>query len=190
MRNIVFAAVAIAAVTVGHAYADGEQYRSGPFFPLHGSQRPEAEAPQVAHAPAAPGGSGLPVNSTGWAVAGLPSSAPAMDYRFEILGQPQQNGGIGKLHQVDSVSIVRIRLIRIPENTVVGDAEITRVTADMGPDGMPSHTARTRILSSDKGVYRIEVHPGMAGDWAVHLAAYVPRRGEKVRGTVTARLAK
>jgi hypothetical protein len=38
MRQIVIAAAAIAAVTVGHAYADGEQYPAGPFFPLHSAE--------------------------------------------------------------------------------------------------------------------------------------------------------
>jgi hypothetical protein len=41
-------------------------------------------------------------------------SAPtsAFDYRLELIGQPRQNGGIGKLHQADSESMVFVRLVR------------------------------------------------------------------------------
>jgi hypothetical protein len=112
------------------------------------------------------------------------------NYGFKRVGEPLQNGGIGKLHQTDSVSIVTIRLVRIQDGAAVKDGVITAVAADMGPDGMPRHVARAGILSSDEGVFRLEVHPGMAGEWALHLTAAVPGVAAPIHGTVITALAK
>lgn len=95
-------------------------------------------------------------------------------YRFERIGRPVQNGGIGKMHQADSRSIVKVRLVHVPDGAVASGATLTKVGATMAPDGMPEMTARVSALSRNDGTYRLWVHPTMAGNWAVQLAADIP----------------
>ncbi len=111
----------------------------------------------------------------------LPAHAAATDYRFELVGKPQLSG------QTD---IVRIRLVHAADGKSVPDAVIFESTADMGPQGMPTMPAPVKALPSKGGLYSFEVDPGMAGTWALHLAAKVQGETETVRGTVNADLVK
>jgi hypothetical protein len=102
-------------------------------------------------------------------------AAPA-DYRFEVV--QVQAAGTGK-------SNVSLRLVHTPDKKPVTDAVLFQVTADMGPDGMPTMTAPAKLLpASANGLYIVEVEPAMAGNWELKLAAKV--QGET--GTVSAAL--
>lgn len=100
----------------------------------------------------------------GFASSILPAAAAARDYRFELVGKPQLSG------QGD---IVKIRLVHAADSKPVSDAVIFESTADMGPQGMPTMAAPVKALPPQRGVYGFEVDPGMAGTWALHLAAKV-----------------
>lgn len=110
-----------------------------------------------------------------------PASAAATDYRFELAGKPQLLAG---------KDMIQIRLIRVADGKPVLDAVIFETKADMGPAGMPTMTAPVKPLAVKAGVASFEVDPGMAGTWALHLAAKVQGEAETVRGTVNAELAK
>ena len=111
-----------------------------------------------------------------------PVLAAASDYRFELAGKPQPARG-GK-------SVVSIRLVRIADGKPVTDAVLFEGKADMGPAGMATMTAPVKIMAAQGGVYRFEVEPGMAGTWAINLAAKVQGEAGTVRGSVTAELVK
>lgn len=112
-----------------------------------------------------------------------PALAAAQDYRFELVGKPQPTRG-GK-------SVIAVRLVHVPDNKPVPGAVVFETKADMGPAGMPTMTAPIKAVPpAQGGVYRFEVEPGMAGAWAVTLAAKVQGEAETVRGSVTAELAK
>jgi len=115
------------------------------------------------------------------ALAALPAHAAAQDYRFELVGKPQLSG------QKD---MVQIRLVRVSDGRPVAGAVIFESKADMGPAGMASMTAPVKAMPSSDGIYSFEVEPGMAGTWAVHLAAKVQGEAETVHGTVNADLVK
>ena len=111
------------------------------------------------------------------------AQARAADYRFELAGKPQPGRG-GK-------SIVPVRLVHLPDNKPVTDAVVFESKADMGPAGMPAMVAPIKAVPPPKdGVYRFEVEPGMAGTWAITLAAKVQGEAETVRGSVTTDLVK
>jgi YtkA-like len=117
----------------------------------------------------------------GFALSAVPAHAAATDYRFELVGKPQLTG------QKD---IVQVKLVHATDGKPVSDAVIFESTADMGPQGMPTMPAPVKALPSKKGIYSFEVTPGMAGTWALHLAAKVQGEPETVRGTVNADLVK
>ena len=117
----------------------------------------------------------------GFASSVLPAAAAATDYRFELIGKPKLSG------QKD---IVQIRLVHAADGKPVSDAVIFESTADMGPAGMPTMPAPVKALPATGGIYSFEVDPGMAGTWALHLAAKVQGEPETVRGTVNADLVK
>lgn len=129
--------------------------------------------------------SGSAALALGLAIAAIPSTtlAAAQDYRFELAGKPQPARG-GK-------SVVLVRLVHVPDGKPVTDAIVFEAKADMGPAGMPTMTAPAKALKPGKdGIYRVEVEPGMAGTWAIALAAKVQGEAETVRGSLTADLAK
>ena len=71
------------------------------------------------------------------------------------------------------------------------DADVTLVRVDMAPGGMSEMTVRSYIRPyGDPGTYRIEVHPAMAGRWAVTIAARLAGHSELVRQTLTFALEK
>lgn len=111
-----------------------------------------------------------------------PVLAAAKDYRFELAEKPQPGRG-GK-------SVVSIRLVRVADGKPVTDAVVFESKADMGPAGMATMTAPVKPMLPQGGVYRFEVEPGMAGAWAINLAAKVQGEAETVRGSVTAELVK
>ena len=117
----------------------------------------------------------------GLVFAALPSFAAATDYRFELVGKPQLS--VGK-------DIVQVRLVSAADGKPMPDAVIFESKADMGPSGMAAMAAPVKALPSADGIYSFEVDPGMAGTWALHLAAKVQGEPETVRGTVNADLVK
>ena len=111
-----------------------------------------------------------------------PAHAAASDYRFEVADV--KPAGTGK-------SNVTLRLIHTPDKKPVSDAVLFEVKADMGPDGMPMMTAPTKALpAAQPGLYVIEIEPGMAGNWALQVAAKVQGEPETVRATLPVKLGK
>jgi hypothetical protein len=111
-----------------------------------------------------------------------PVRAGAADYHFEVT-QVQPTGS-GK-------SNVTLRLLHTPDKKPVSDALIFQVSADMGPDGMPTMKAPAKAIpSSEPGLYTIEVEPGMAGNWALQLAAKVQGESETVHASLPVKLGK
>lgn len=111
----------------------------------------------------------------------VPALAAGKDYRFELVGKPRLSG------QKD---IVQVRLVHTTDGKPVSDAVIFESTADMGPAGMSTMPAPVKALPAKAGIYSFEVEPGMAGTWALHLAAKVQGEPETVRGTVNVDLVK
>jgi len=111
----------------------------------------------------------------------IQAHAAASDYRFELVGKPRLAA---------KRDIVQIRLVRVSDGKSVPDAVIFESKADMGPAGMETMTAPVKAMPPKGGVYSFEVDPGMAGTWALHLAAKVQGEAETVRGTVNADLVK
>ncbi|MDB5363173.1 MAG: hypothetical protein JWO51_4470 [Rhodospirillales bacterium] len=119
--------------------------------------------------------------ASGFAFAALPSHAAATDYKFELVGKPQLSA---------RKDIVQIRLVHTTDGKPVPDAAIFESKADMGPEGMATMGAPVKALPAKDGIYSFEVDPGMAGTWALHLAAKVQGETETVRGTVNVALVK
>jgi hypothetical protein len=117
----------------------------------------------------------------GVALAALPAFAATTDYKFELIGKPQLSA-----HK----DIVQVRLVHVADGKPVPDAVIFESKADMGPEGMATMGAPVKALPAKDGVYSFEIEPGMAGTWALHLAAKVQGEAETVRGTVNAALVK
>ncbi len=115
------------------------------------------------------------------ALTAMPAPAKSTDYRFELVGKPQLTG------QKD---VVQVRLVRTADASPVPDAVIFEMTADMGPAGMSTMTAPVHAVPAKGGIYGFEVEPGMAGTWALHLAAKVQGEPDTVRGVVNADLVK
>ena len=111
-----------------------------------------------------------------------PVCAAAADYHFEVAGV--KPAGPGK-------SDVTLRLLHTADKKPVNDAVIFEVSADMGPDGMPTMKAPAKAMpASQPGLYIIEVEPGMAGNWALQVAAKVQGETETVRATLPVKLGK
>jgi YtkA-like len=111
-----------------------------------------------------------------------PVRAAASDYHFEIADVKE--AGAGK-------SDVALRLLHVSDKKPVSDAVIFQVSADMGPDGMPTMKAPAKAMpASQPGLYIIEIEPGMAGNWALQLAAKVQGETETVRATLPVKLGK
>lgn len=111
----------------------------------------------------------------------VPMRAAAADYRFEMVGKPRL---------VAKKDVIQIRLVRVADGKPVPDVVIFESKADMGPAGMETMTAPVQPLPPDGGTYSFEVDPGMAGTWALHLAAKVQGEPETIRGTLNADLVK
>ncbi len=107
--------------------------------------------------------------------------AAAQDYRFELAGKPTVSAG---------KNTVQVRLVHVTGGKPVPDAVIFESKADMGPAGMPTMPAPVTPMPAKNGVYSFDVEPGMAGTWALHLAAKVQGEPDTVRGTVNVDLVK
>lgn len=102
--------------------------------------------------------------------------AAAQDYRFEAAGPPVKSG---------NATIVKIRLMHLPDGKPVPGAVIFQTRFDMGPDGMASMTAPAKLVrSSDANLYQVELEPPMGGNWALSLSAKVQGETETVSGSV------
>jgi hypothetical protein len=111
-----------------------------------------------------------------------PVIAAASDYRFELV--EVKPAGPGK-------SNVTLRLFHTPDKKPVIDAVLFQVTADMGPDGMPTMKAPAKVLPAAKGgLYTVEIEPGMAGNWALQVSAKVQGETDTVRATLPVKLGK
>jgi hypothetical protein len=111
-----------------------------------------------------------------------PVRAAATDYRFEVV--QVRAAGAGK-------SNVTLRLVHTPDKKPVTDAVLFQLTADMGPDGMPTMTAPAKLLpASSAGLYIVEIQPGMTGNWALQVAAKVQGETETVRTALPVKLEK
>src|SRR5215472_1711709 len=102
--------------------------------------------------------------------------AAAQDYRFEAAGPPLKSG---------KATVVKIRLVHIPDGKPVPGAVIFQTRFDMGPDGMVSMTAPAKLVrSNDANLYQVELEPQMGGNWALNLSAKVQGETETVNGSV------
>ena len=111
-----------------------------------------------------------------------PTLAAAKDYRFELIGARVKSG---------KATLIKLRLIHVPDGKPVPGAVIIKTKLDMGPEGMASMTAQAKAsAAADGGIYQIEAEPEMAGNWALTLSAKVQGERETVSGTVTVPIAK
>jgi hypothetical protein len=118
----------------------------------------------------------------GWMLSAGDTSAASADYRFELV--QTQPAGPGKTN-------VTVRLVHVPDKKPVAGAVLFESKSDMGPAGMAEMPGKVTTLPADKsGLYRFQIETGMAGKWALNLAAKVQGEAETVRGTVTFEAAK
>jgi hypothetical protein len=111
-----------------------------------------------------------------------PARAAPADYRFEVV--QVQPTGPGK-------SNVTLRLIYVPDKKPVTDAVIFESAADMGPDGMPTMKAPVKALpAAQPGLYTFQIEPGMAGNWALQVAAKVQGETQTVHASLPVKLGK
>src|SRR6266702_4290138 len=69
---------------------------------------------------------------------------------------------------------VTIRLIHVPDGKPVSGAVIIESKTDMGPSGMAQMPGKvTPPKTGESGAYRFQTENGMAGKWALTLAAKV-----------------
>jgi hypothetical protein len=106
------------------------------------------------------------------ALASVPAFAAAADYKFELAGPITQAG---------KASVVPVKLVK--DGKAVTGAVLFEAKADMGPMQMETMTAPVqRPTEGPDGTYKLQLEPGMAGKWALHLAAKVQGETETVRG--------
>jgi hypothetical protein len=110
------------------------------------------------------------------------SWAAPSDYKFELVSATP--AGAGK-------NTVAVRLVHIPDSKPVADAVIIESKTDMGPSGMAEMPGKVTTPKTDKdGIYQFETQNGMAGKWALAIAAKVQGEAETVKGTVEYTAAK
>ena len=79
----------------------------------------------------------------------------------------------------------------MPDNKPVAGAVLFETKTDMGPGGMAGDAGQGEPLPADKpGIYRFQIETGMAGKWALNLAAKVQGEADTVRGSVIFEAAK
>ena len=114
----------------------------------------------------------------------MPSAAVAAaeDYRFEAVGPPVKSG---------KATVVKIRLVHVPDGKPVPGAVIFQTRFDMGPDGMAEMTAPAKLVrSTDANLYQVQLEPQMGGNWALSLSAKVQGETETVTGSVPVTIPK
>src|SRR5260370_10293294 len=108
--------------------------------------------------------------------------AAAQDFRFEAAGPPVKSG---------KTTIVKIRLVHLPDGKPVSGAVIFQTRFDMGPDGMATMTAPAKLVrASEPSVYQLELEAPMGGNWALSLSATVQGDTQTVNGSVPIRIPK
>jgi len=111
-----------------------------------------------------------------------PAAAAPNDYRFELV--QAQPAAPGKTN-------VTVRLVHVPDSKPVAGAVLFEIKSDMGPAGMAEMLGKVSALPADKaGLYSFRIETGMAGKWALNLAAKVQGEVDTVRGSVTFDAAK
>src|SRR5258706_3091832 len=86
--------------------------------------------------------------------------AAAQDYRFEAAGPPAKSG---------KATIVKIRLVHLPDGKPVSGAVIFQTRFDMGPDGMASMTAPAKVVrASDANLYQPRLERPLGGHWTLN----------------------
>lgn len=107
---------------------------------------------------------------------GVGAGAAGGDYAFEAATPKVELGDDG---------IVGVRLLNKASGKPVANAVIFQTRLDMSPENMGDMTGKVTPVASDQpGVYRFKVDVGMAGRWALKLAAKVPGEQETIRGEV------
>jgi hypothetical protein len=104
-----------------------------------------------------------------------PALAGAQDYRFEMAGEPAKSG---------KATLIKIRLVHVPDGKAVSDAIVIQTKFDMAPEGMAEMAPAKASATGEPGVYQVEAQPSMGGKWALTLSAKVQGEAETVRGTV------
>jgi hypothetical protein len=105
------------------------------------------------------------------------SVAAPQDYRFELVGPLAKSG---------KATVIKLRLVHVPDGRPVPGAVIIQTKFDMGPDGMAEMTAPTKIVSAkEPGIYQVEADSPSIGNWSLSLAAKVQGETETVHGAVT-----
>ena len=105
------------------------------------------------------------------------SVAAPQDYKFEIAGPLAKSG---------KATVIKVRLVHVPDGKPVAGAVITQTKFDMGPDGMAEMTAPTKVVSAkEPGTYQIEADSPMTGKWGLSIAAKVQGETETVHGALT-----
>src|SRR5260370_38161763 len=75
--------------------------------------------------------------------------AAAQDYRFEAAGPPVKSG---------KATIVKIRLVHVPDGKPVSGAVLFQTRFDMGPDGRAILTAPAKVLRPhEPSAYQLEL---------------------------------
>lgn len=90
--------------------------------------------------------------------------ADIKDYEFQLIDKEIKQGE----------ATIAVKLLHKSSGRAIPDAVIFAKRIDMGPDDMAAMTAPLESLpSTEPGVYRFKTHLGMAGNWALSLAAKV-----------------
>lgn len=112
----------------------------------------------------------------------LASWAAPGDYRFELAGTPEKT---------DAGMRVKLRLVTVAGEKSVPGAEIVQTRLDMGPDGMPTMTAKVKSMpANEPDIYLFEAQPTMAGNWALTVSVKIEGEAEPVTGAITIPVAK
>jgi hypothetical protein len=116
------------------------------------------------------------------AAAPVSSWAAAKDFKFELVSVKPTSPGKND---------ITVRLVHVPDGKPVSGAVIIEAKTDMGPSGMAAMPGKVTSPKADEnGAYRFQTENGMAGKWALTLAAKVHGETETVRGTVEYTAAK
>lgn len=115
-------------------------------------------------------------------VSAVPALAAPQDYRFELAGPPTKSA---------TGTMVKVRLVHVPDGKPVPEAVIFQSKFDMGPDGMAEMGAPVKALPpAEPAVYAFEAQPSMPGNWGLTLSARVQGETQTVRGTITVPVVK
>jgi hypothetical protein len=110
------------------------------------------------------------------------SWAAASEYKFELMSAKPVGAGKNE---------VTVRLVHVPDGKPVAGAVIFESKTDMGPSGMVEMPGKVTPPKTDEnGVYRFQTENGMAGKWALTIAAKVQGETETVKGSIDYTAAK